>query len=126
MVPKTKCSKCGQHGHQKKNCQGRGYIASMVDTVVTKIYQDRDQAEKDAPDDESEDGVTKSYSHSSEDGPVGRTRRTALMTRRLQSQYSQYSGQSQHPPKKQQPKQRNKKKKNKTPTSRSTSSNWRH
>jgi len=45
MVPKKKCSKCGQSGHQRSNCQGRGYIASLVDVGITGIYRERDAAE---------------------------------------------------------------------------------
>ena len=32
-VQKNKCRKCGQYGHSKGLCQGRGYIGSIADSM---------------------------------------------------------------------------------------------
>lgn len=48
MIRKNKCGKCGQVGHTSLKCQGRGYIASLVDMEVTKEYQRRKELDDDA------------------------------------------------------------------------------
>lgn len=44
LVNKNKCSKCGQRGHTALKCQGRGFVASLVDKEVTTVYLAKDDA----------------------------------------------------------------------------------
>ena len=40
-VQKNKCKKCGQYGHSKGLCQGRGYIGSIADSMQAELYEQR-------------------------------------------------------------------------------------
>jgi hypothetical protein len=40
-VQKNKCRKCGQYGHSKGLCQGRGYIGSIADSMQAELYEQR-------------------------------------------------------------------------------------
>jgi hypothetical protein len=41
IVDKRQCTKCRQYGHASGNCQGRGYIAAICDSMQANIYQER-------------------------------------------------------------------------------------
>jgi hypothetical protein len=45
LIEKNKCGKCGQRGHSTLKCQGRGFVASLVDRNVSAVYRAK-QAEE--------------------------------------------------------------------------------
>ena len=42
-VEKNKCKKCGQYGHSKGTCQGKGYIGSITDAMQAEVYEQRNE-----------------------------------------------------------------------------------